>query len=82
MEIRKVYRTRRGVFETLEQAVASLNRVENDDPIDTHFGEKRGVATNYDALSPHFGESEQPVEEFVLFAAGKYFQLAQIHVQK
>ncbi len=82
MEIRKVYRTRRGVFETLEQAVANQNRTENDDPLNTHFGERGHAAGNYDALSPHYGEREQPVAEFVLFAEGNYFQLEQVNVQK
>ncbi|SFN01559.1 hypothetical protein SAMN05660284_00246 [Formivibrio citricus] len=82
MEIRKVYRTSRGVFETLEQAVASQNRADNQDPLDTHFGEKVRPAANYDAFSPHFGERESPVEEFVLFADGNYFRLERVAVQK
>ncbi|MDR3411283.1 MAG: hypothetical protein P4L87_10120 [Formivibrio sp.] len=82
MEIRKVYRTSRAVFETLEQALANLNRAENEDPLNTHFGEKTHAAESYDIFSLHCGEHEHPVEEYVLFADGHYFQLEQISVQK
>jgi regulator of cell morphogenesis and NO signaling len=39
-------------------------------------------AGNFDISSPHYGEREQPVAEWALFADGNYFRLEQIGVQK
>jgi hypothetical protein len=82
MEIRKVYRTSRGVYETLELALAGQAREESEDPLNLHFGERSRSAGNFDISSPHYGEREQPVAEWALFADGNYFRLEQIGVQK
>lgn len=82
MEIKKVYRTSAGLFESLEQATAHQNRTGSNDPLDPRTEAGGFAAKNHDPFSPNFGKQEPPVAEFVLFADGLYFQLEQITVQK